>query len=285
MPSRTPTGHAVLAAYLTAALVPLLGMGPSTLRATLALGHVLAVVVLLRPGPGDAGPLVERVHRWLPLILIPLLYAELPLLNQWVSPEVRDPLVLRWEAWAFPGNPALTLGGRWPWPVLSELLHLSYLSFYFMLIVPVLSLEFRGDQRAFDETMAALLLSVVLAFVCFWLLPVEGPRYRFPPPAGIPDGPVRALVLAILEGGSSRGTAFPSSHASVAVAQTLLALRHQPRLGAVLAVATVGLCFGAVYGGFHYAVDMLAGVILGILAAGVVMACSPRGVAGGGSPF
>jgi membrane-associated phospholipid phosphatase len=67
----------------------------------------------------------------------------------------------------------------------------------------------------------------------------------------------------ILERGSSRGAAFPSSHAAVAVAQSVVLLRLWPRLGAVVSVLTALLLVGAVHGGFHYGVDMIAGTLLG----------------------
>ena len=57
---------------------------------------------------------------------------------------------------------------------------------------------------------------------------------------------VRRLALWLLEGGSSRGTAFPSSHAAVAVAASIASLRYQPKLGAGVAFTTVLLVFGAV---------------------------------------
>jgi membrane-associated phospholipid phosphatase len=51
-----------------------------------------------------------------------------------------------------------------------------------------------------------------------------------------------------------------------------MALRWQPKLGAVLAVVSVLVGVGAVYGGFHYGVDMLAGTVLGMaVAAGILV--------------
>jgi membrane-associated phospholipid phosphatase len=90
---------------------------------------------------------------------------------------------------------------------------------------------------------------------------------------------VRRLVLAILERGSSRGAAFPSSHVAVAVTQALLALRHQPRVGRWVAGVAVGLGAGAVYGGFHYGVDVLAGAALGA----AILPLAPRIARGLGS--
>ena len=61
---------------------------------------------------------------------------------------------------------------------------------------------------------------------------------------------------------------------AVAVTQALLALRHQPRLGRWVAALAVGLACGAVYGGFHYGVDALAGA-----AVGVAVVPAARGIA------
>jgi membrane-associated phospholipid phosphatase len=38
-----------------------------------------------------------------------------------------------------------------------------------------------------------------------------------------------------------------------------------PRLAPVIGVLTIGLALGAIYGGFHYAIDALAGAVLGTI--------------------
>jgi membrane-associated phospholipid phosphatase len=58
---------------------------------------------------------------------------------------------------------------------------------------------------------------------------------------------------------------------AVSVAQTVMAFRWQPRVGAILALVSLLVGIGAVYGGFHYGVDMIAGALLGALVAGVVL--------------
>jgi membrane-associated phospholipid phosphatase len=115
-----------------------------------------------------------------------------------------------------------------------------------------------------------MMLTYAVCFAAFLLFPVEGPRYAWGAPPNVPSGPIRSLTLAILERGSSRGTAFPSSHAAVAAAQAIMALRSQRRIGVAVSVASALLMIGAVYGGFHYAVDMLAGAVVGLIVALVV---------------
>jgi membrane-associated phospholipid phosphatase len=117
-----------------------------------------------------------------------------------------------------------------------------------------------------------VLLAFVACYAVFLPFPVQGPWYTWPHPPAVPDGPVRDLVQRLLTAGSSRGTAFPSSHVAVSVAQTLALARVAPRLAPPAAVATVLLAAGAMYGGFHYGVDVAAGAALG----GVVGLAGPR---------
>jgi membrane-associated phospholipid phosphatase len=183
-----------------------------------------------------------------------------------------DPAISGLERRIFGGEPAYAWAGAWPWRPLSELLHACYFSYYPLIYTPPL-LAYVGRARArsddhqpFEETVLALVLAFVTCFVVFIVFPVQGPRY-LGVPAGVPDGPVRRLVLRVLQSASSRGAAFPSSHVSVAVAQAWMALRHQPKIGRWTALLALGLACGAVYGGFHYAIDALVGALVGAAAA------------------
>jgi membrane-associated phospholipid phosphatase len=124
--------------------------------------------------------------------------------------------------------------------------------------------------------MLGVTLAFAACFATFALFPVQGPWYEWPPPDAVPDGPVRDTVQRILRAGSSRGTAFPSSHVAVSTAQALLALRHQRAAGVVTALLAAGLAAGAVYGGFHYAIDVAAGALVGALVFALARALGGR---------
>ena len=109
------------------------------------------------------------------------------------------------------------------------------------------------------------MIAYSVCFITYAVFPVDGPRYLVGP-AAAPDGPVRSFVLALLDRGSSRGTAFPSSHVAASLVSALCALRYQRKVGLVVTPFAVALVLATVYGGFHYAVDALVGVILGSLA-------------------
>lgn len=199
---------------------------------------------------------------WLPLLALPLLYGGIPGTAIGVGPF--DSVVQGWDRMIFRTDAARTFAGAMPWMPVSEVLHAAYLSYYAIIYGPPLIMYWRGDREAFARTVHTFTIAMVVCFVVFCFAPVEGPRYAWPPPPGVPEGFFRRVVLAILEGASSRGTAFPSSHLAIALAIGLSSLSWSRRLGLLVTVVSVLLGLGAVYGGFHYAVDMLAGAVVGL---------------------
>ena len=228
---------------------------------------LVAVHVLLLGVIAWAAASERRVGRFVgdvaPLVIAVALYGELPRLIAAVGTSYHDAAIQALEHLIFGTQAARAFARSAPWLWLSEPLHAGYMLFYPMIFVPPLLLYVRGERRGFAETIAALTVTWVVCWVCFVLFPVEGPRYLWGPASSAPDGPMRRLAAAILAAGSSRGAAFPSSHMAVSVVQTLVAWRWQRGVGVACACVTILVGAGAVYGGFHYGVDMISGALLG----------------------
>jgi membrane-associated phospholipid phosphatase len=280
----------LFAAYLVVAGAALLfPHRPGWWPALLAV-HLAAAWLALGAGPAGTAAAAAR-RRWpraarlagtlYPIALVPLLYTELEALNLAVhGGRFFDPLVQQWEAALFGGQPAVELARALPSRALSELLHGAYLSYYAIIYVPPIALYAAGRRQAAAALIFAVMLTFFAHYLFFIYFPVQGPRYLFPAPAGpAGDGPLAALTHRLLEAGSSRGAAFPSSHVGVSVAVTVMLARAAPRWAVAVGGATLGLALGAVYGGFHYAIDAIAGALLGLLLA--LVAPRLRRAAGG----
>ena len=268
---RNPIG--VLGLYLAATL-PLLLVGLSN-GGVVSGWLVVSAHVVAGAGAfwlASRRELNQWVTLWLALLAIPIAYAEVPWLNQALTSGYRDPTLLAWERALTGFDPSRELAGRFPWLWVSEPLHLAYLSFYPAIYVPPIVLAVRGRLREATTTALGILIASVVCYLVFAVFPVQGPRY-FGPPQGVPDGPMRRLTLMILETGSSRGAAFPSAHMALMTAQAGLALRFQRNMGVLLTLAALGVGVGAVYGGFHYAVDMAAGALVGLAGAWFALKC------------
>jgi len=267
--------HRMFAAYALVSSLSLFGVhrGPGW---AMMLGlHVLVAFLVLGLPPfarpvaaiGGRWPrLAGMAADWYPLLLIPVLYTELAALNQAVwGGHYFDGMILGWEAAIFGGQPSRELAVALPYLVLSELLHAAYLSYYLIIFGPPLYLYLRGRTADFHLAAFTVMLTFFVHYLFFIFLPVQGPRYLFPPPDGvIAEGYLFEVTHRVLEAGSSQGAAFPSSHVGVSFAQTFVVLRTIPALFVPLLVLSTGLALGAVYGGFHYATDALAGLVLGL---------------------
>ena len=269
-----------LAVYLSLVTWPVWRFAQSSGATIPLVAHlaVLAYTLLLLAAPGQA----RRVPLdWLVLTIGPVMYVELRWIIAGVGVPHRDAWAIAWEQMLFPSNPSATLAPRFPSLALSEALHLAYAAYYLLVYLPPIVLYLRGGRDEFIASMLALTVVYGVCFITYAFLPVDGPRYLVGP-AAAPEGPIRSFVLVLLDQGSSRGTAFPSSHVAASIVSSLCALQYQRRVGVVVAVVTAALTVATVYGGFHYAVDALVGVILGGLAwlasVGVLKVLASRGV-------
>lgn len=235
--------------------------------------HALAILGILRIGRRLGGVATRGGWRGLlrvayPVALTPLLYAELARVNRFLTERYYDAGVQAWEAAVFGGQPSVEAALRWPSFWLSEFLHLGYFSYYLVVPLALVGVFLTRDATAAHRTAFAVALAFFASYLAFAVFPVSGPRYLFPPIGGeIGAGRLYGLVHAVLEGGSSRGTAFPSSHVAASGAGVLLMWREDRRWFWLLLVPWLALTAGTVYGRFHYAVDAAAGVLLALGAA------------------
>jgi membrane-associated phospholipid phosphatase len=237
------------------------------LAAHAALAGLAAVAPRLRARGGGASFLGDLY----PLLAVFGLYREIGFLNT-AAGAVYDDAVLRWEALVFGGQPSLAWIRAWPWPALSWPLHLGYLSYYLLLAAPP-AVWLSGRREGARQVVALTMTAFYLCYVVFLFFPVAGPRYLFPradnPATRLP---IVALIHRLLAGGSSWGTAFPSSHVAAGLTVALATFRACRPLGVALLPLALLLSLGTVYGQFHYALDALAGAAV----AGVVYAFRRR---------
>jgi membrane-associated phospholipid phosphatase len=150
--------------------------------------------------------------------------------------------------------------------LLGDYLHLGYISYYLLAPALMLTLWFRRPRVEFEQALACIALSFYISFIIFSSWPVAGPYHMLPRPEMSELGYVLpAVARGIIDRGSSIGAAFPSSHVAVALTIWIMAMRFHSGLAVAYALLVPALAIGAIYGGFHYATDILAGAILGLL--------------------
>ncbi|MYK92692.1 hypothetical protein F4009_01585 [Candidatus Poribacteria bacterium] len=182
------------------------------------LTRVLAIIgiVSLTFANEDTPLILQFLRDWYPLSTIALFYFEIKKLTQMVFQRYFDETVIRWQKRVFKGMPCLELSDRFPSIILSEILHLCYFSYYVMTVFLAAWLYFSGRIGPFQETVFAETLAFNLSLLCYPFLPTTGPRYLFEKIQGpLSEGFCFRLAHLAVSRGSSKGTAFPSSHISL----------------------------------------------------------------------
>lgn len=256
-------------AYASVAVVAVVVRAPSRHAGVIFLAHaLLAGLALLAPRARAGGRLGLFLGEFYPLIVTVALYGAIGLLNAAVGVS-HDARVQAWEETLFGGQPSRDWIRAQPSPWVSWLLHLGYLSYYFIVAGASLAPWVAGRREEARRTVLSIMTAFYVCYAVFLFFPVAGPRYAFPlarnPATATPPA---VFAQRLLERGAAWGTAFPSSHVAAALVAGVSAWRASRPLGAVLVPAALLLTLGTVYGQFHYAVDAVAGAIV----AGVVLA-------------
>ena len=214
------------------------------------------------------------LHDWYPLAIFIFCFEEISRLSLMIIPHWQDAYLLSLEARVFPTPPTVWFGTiATPW--LTEIMEIGYFSYFVLLMIVGGVLYGRSDRRPFRQVMTASVASYLLCYVVFILFPTEGPAHTLralhttPIPGG---GPFHWAVLLIQRHAGVHGCAFPSSHVAAGFVDLIFAWKCAPRLGAALTPLVIFLCLGAVYDRYHYASDVVAGLMVGALAAGLVFA-------------
>ncbi len=232
----------------------------------IALAHALIMVSLwlaTRPGLGPSGRLLREV---MPLILVLVGYAALDVLSGGGQVAAHDDVVLAWEEAVFGMQPARDWWRGHPSVFWSTLLHGVYFSYYMIIAVPAFFFLLRGDWPAFRRFTRNVVCSFCVCFLVFVLYPVAGPYYVFERPSGLfVDNVPAHMVYAALASGSSFGAAFPSSHVAATTAAGLATFQGSRALGWVLLAPVVLMPIATVYTQMHYALDAIAGVLVGLV--------------------
>ncbi len=229
----------------------------------------MVAIIVLASRKGD-GWLWEFVHDWLPAIFFFTLFEEVSYLSLAVRGAWQNPSLVGWESALFAVPPVEWLR-RFSSPWFSELLEFGYLSFYLLYpaMAGVLWLRRRqpGYAEGFRHLTDGLSVGYAVCYAAYLLFPTRSPSHNLEPAASVatapPTGFFHSIVGWLQNNAGVHGNAFPSAHIMLAFTVLVFVVRYFPRFAPLLLVCVLLMCAGAVYDGYHYAVDVIAGVAVG----------------------
>ena len=224
---------------------------------------VILLVLFLSLGRRSRLP-VGTVSLWYPLGLYALFYYQTGLINRVVIPQLMDGFFMNLDVRIFGKFPGFFLHGNPENAFLDEFFHFFYFSFY--LIIPLTGiLVYFKDVKLFKSFVFQLSSLFYVCYFFFIILPVEGPialRNEYCHGEGL----FRTLVDFIYAKGENPGAAFPSSHVAAAFLVAWWGSTHFKRMKIFYWLTFLFLSISTVYCMFHYAVDVMGGVLLTLFA-------------------
>lgn len=230
--------------------------------------HAVALLIigLLALGARRSG-LWRFLHNWYPLLIFIVCFEEVSRLSFLIVDHWQDQYLLDFEVRLFSTPPTVWFG-RLASPLVTEIMEVGYFSYFVLLMIVGGALYPRPDKTAFRQVMATSVVSYLLCYMWFIGFPTEGPAHTLAAlhTVELRGGPFHWLVLLIQKHGGVHGNAFPSSHVAAGFVALFFAWRYTPRLGAALTPLVILLCLGAVYDRYHYASDVVAGLVVAVIA-------------------
>src|SRR5271165_4486022 len=240
---------------------------------------IIAILLLARKQRD--GVAWEFAHDWLPLIFFTVVFEEVSFLSLSIRSGWQNAHLIAFESLLFPVPPAVWMRERasaW----LIEFLEFGYFTFY--PLYPVFGGIFWGFRRrprfacAFRRLTDTLSVGYALCYATYLLFPTQSPANRLGMQQFVSahsSGPFQAMVHLIQSRGGVHGNAFPSSHIMLAFVVLVFAFRFLPRVAPWLLAPILLMCVGAVYDGYHYASDVVAGALIGIVVGLTFIRSSP----------
>jgi len=243
---------------------PLTGLGLVLLNLT-----VVAVALSVMPRMRASRGWIRFVGVTLPLFVFYLYFKEAGLALGgpdvvWLDSEIAG-FELGW--WESAGTDPRS-------PFLGELLALAYMSYVPLLLlvaVAMVRLPLRGAWAPAETYVRRICIAWAICYVLYLAVPVLGPRFVYTGYQGprMGEGPASALARLNQSHGMLRGAAFPSAHLAATAVAVWSAWCWRRTLFLPVLSVSVALAIGAVYLGYHYVVDVAAGLLVAVLAIGV----------------
>ena len=222
----------------------------------IALGVAVSVWLVSRTGS-------VALRAWMPHAYLVAGYW-LPAL---LTPRVVPPT--RFERWLARADAALRPRLPRVPGVLTHIAELAYLMCYPLVPALFLVVWIAGTPQDVDRFWVAVLAAGYASYATLpWLLS-RPPRLAVR--AAVLPTALGAVNVFVLTRVSHQLNTFPSGHVAIACAAAMMVASVSPFAGALGATAAAAIAVGAAAGGYHYVVDVLLGMVVGIIAAALAL--------------
>ncbi len=231
---------------------------------------------LLPFSPSPPRPLASLIRGWYPVLLIPITYKELSYLIPLIRPHDFDATLAGIDQRFLGVHPTVWLE-RFTLPPLTEVLQLTYSSYYFLPLALGVVLWRKGWFEKFDFWVFIVVLGFYVSYLGYIAVPAIGPRFlpsileaQTIPLTGVwLFQPVREM-LDRAEGITR--DCFPSGHTELTLLVLYYARTFHRKVFWWLLPLGTGVIVSTVYLRYHYVIDVVAGALVAVA---IVMIARP----------
>ena len=191
-----------------------------------------------------------------------------------LNPYPKDLFLLELDKKIFGFDPSIEVERIWH-PIPVEILQILYFSYLPLPIILFVLLLWRKDFDYIDRAMTTALVCLVLTYAGYILVPARSPHIAAKDPMiswalAFTSEPKGLLLTGTLrqwldEWDRLEFNAFPSGHTALSLVYMLVLGRHRV-LRWLVFPCCLGIILATVYLRYHYVVDVIAGVCVGLLA-------------------
>ncbi|MBN2693591.1 phosphatase PAP2 family protein [bacterium] len=215
--------------------------------------------------------LIDILRDWLPVFVVIVVYESLKHLHlddivMYLGISQKDSLMLSIDNSLFGKTPSLWMESLISYPF-TKINELAYDSYYFYLPILGIILYLKGKYKEFRVLSLTFILIAYSGYILYLLIPVAGPQFQ--------NHVIYSTDLYIFGRNSVQQTidllrfdmdCFPSLHTAQPLAILILSYRYDRKIFYLFFFPVILTIFSTMYLRYHYGVDVIAGIILAIIA-------------------
>ncbi len=256
------------------------GSSASNLIVVINLVVTMFILTLSLSIKDDKRKLLRIIHEWYPIPMIFFIFKEVHVIIQSLGRDDWDSLLIYIDRSIFGCDPTVWLA-NYSNPILTEILQISYASYYFIMLVVGIELYLRKEYEKFNFAVFTIVYGFVLSYIGYLLFPAVGPRFTLHDfysmntdlpgiwltntirdlintGESIPKGAINAIALA-------QRDVFPSGHTQMTLISMYFARQYKINSRYIIYTLGILLIFSTVYLRYHYVVDVIGGIFFMII--------------------
>ncbi len=219
------------------------------------------------------------VREWYLLPLILLTFKEIYFFIKLLNLPDYDWILIKMDYIIFGDHPTYVLS-KIANPILTEILQISYSTFYFLPVILAYDFYRRGEIEKYRYVMSTVVYGFYLSYIGYLLVPAIGPRFTLHDflkldeelPGIILTVPLRFIIntgesipIGVLNPQDyAQRDAFPSGHTQLTLVIMYLSVVLNSRTKYFLIPNGILLIFSTVYLRYHYVIDLIAGFLFAV---------------------